>query len=43
MYSVVQTPFDARGKSDAVNYMASAFNRVKAKAREVWLQPAFGL
>ena len=32
IYSVAQTLFDATGKSDAVNYMASVFDRITAKA-----------
>jgi len=32
IYSVAQTPFDATGKSDAVNYAESVFDRVKGKS-----------
>jgi len=43
IYSVAQTPFDATGKSDAVNYVASVFDRVTAKTCGDSLQPVFGL
>jgi hypothetical protein len=43
MYSVAQTPFDATSKSEALNYVASAFDRVTAKARGFSLQSVFGL